>query len=197
MVAGVIPIIVTTMGTFAGKYFQDRNEALKQRRDRLQELIPKVNTLLDSISSEMNSLSYLADQAMYALVFRNESVSYRDKPKKANSTADTTAWDNYTESLISWQKSRTSYVAKATTYFGDEVAARIKEVNAGFDAIDEQLKATYYERADSQFYIEDKKGSKNDFRTKYLEPKNQLEEKIQAINIEMVAIADKLQDSNK
>ncbi len=197
MVAGIIPIIVTTMGTLAGKYFQDRNEALKQRRDRLQELIPKVNTSLDSISSEMNSLSYLADQAMYSLVFRNETVNYRDKPERANNTADTTAWDNYIESLISWQKSRTSYVAKAAIYFGDEIAARIKEVSSGFDALDEQLKAAYYERTDSQFYIKDKEGDENDFRTKYLTPKNQLEEKIQAINIEMVAIADKLQDSNK
>ncbi len=195
MVAGIIPIIVTTMGSLAGKYFQDRNEALKQRRDRLQELIPKVNTTLDSISSEMNSLSYFADQAMYSLVFRNEGVNHKDKPKKVNSTPDTTAWDNYTESLINWQKSRTSYIAKAATYFGDEIAAKIKEVNAGFDAIDEQLKATYYERTDSQFYIEDKEKDKNDFRIKYFTPKNQLEEKIQAINIAMVSIADKLQDS--
>ena len=193
MTTAVMPILVSTLGTVVGKYFQDRNESMKRRRERLQEIVPKVNESMKSVGARIDMLSFFADEALYSIVFRNEVY----KNKKSNDDVNdskVTAWGSFSDALVEWQKFRTITVAEVKQYFGDEAFNVVKDIQELVDKISDLLHAAYYERTNSSSYIENKKGTPNDFRTKYFEPKKLLDKKIEQLNMIMVETADSLHD---
>jgi hypothetical protein len=190
MAISMLPIVLSGIGTLAGKYFQDRAAKFKERQEYISQRIPKVDSALDSISSNMDTLSYFADQALYSLVFRTETYSNQSKTNQIDRSEEA-AWDRYIASLVQWERSRTTYLGQVKTYFGDDLELQLEGIQKGFDKIDQFLKATYYERNSSRHFLEDKPG-KNDFRTKYYKHKNSLDSKIKTLNIGMIAASHEL-----
>ena len=192
MPVAMLPIILSGIGTVAGKYFQDKNEKIKQRREYLQTHVPKVNNTLTDISSKVDSLSYYADEVMFSLVFRGYDYEHNKTQHEKNPELDKrtgSAWDAYSKALREWQCIRTTQFAAATSYFGDTIADQLNEIQEDFDVLEKMIKATYYKRIKSQHFLVDEEDQPNDFRKKYFGIKNPLNKKIQLMNVDMIKSA--------
>jgi NAD dependent epimerase/dehydratase family enzyme len=71
-------------------------------------------------------------------------------------------------------------------FFGVECSKALKKIQGEFEILISQVEAAFYKRKDSAFFIEDKEGSPNNFRKKYMPMWNRLTHHMTELSKEMI-----------
>ena len=158
-------IVAGAIGTAIGAFFQDRSAKIQQERaQRLAEL-QKADALFHEIFDSLDAAMYLNQEAMWLSVFGRQEA---DAP-----LGPLSVWQKYQGALAQWKTGQARRVAEVANYFGSDVGKSIESIQRGFRRYENMVDATYYKRTRSRYYLEDKKGSKNDFRTKYFDGRDE------------------------
>jgi hypothetical protein len=134
----------------------ERVKLAAQEAHRASELA-RANKIASDVSTAMDNLSYLIRQAMFGIVFRGLGTPEDQEVFKA-----------YHEVLMRWESSKSTARAEVEMYYGADVAAMFKDIQDDFETLAKQIDAGFFKRKTSKFFIEDKEGSKNDFRKVFL-----------------------------
>ena len=152
--------IITAAAPVIGRYLQQSAAKDQAEAEARAQRIAGANEVLQRVSEHMNGLVFYQEQAMWGAVSDRRGDARLIAEDEAN-------WNAYNQLLFSWKKSRISDLANVTYYFGDAAGALFIEVNKGINTLERQVGAAHYGRTKSAFYIEDKPGTPNDFRTKF------------------------------
>jgi len=137
--------------------------------------LKQANEIADEVSNAMDTLAYLSKQTMFGLVFRALSTPEDQATFKA-----------YQAALMKWESAKSTTLAQMEMYFGADCAATLKKIQRDFEILSSQVDASFFKRATSRFFIEDKEGSKNDFRKKYFNVWNRLIAEMTVLSKEMI-----------
>jgi hypothetical protein len=141
---------------------------------RVAEL-QQANAIASAVGNTMDNLAYLSKQAMYGNVFR-----------KLSTPEDQAMWKAYQEALMKWESTKATTIAQMEMYFGADNAAALKKIQKDFDTLASQIEAAFYKRTTSKWFIEDKEGTKNDFRKKYFPVWDRLMAEMTELSKEMI-----------
>jgi hypothetical protein len=149
------------LATIASPFVIDHINAgraqLAARATHKQAELTQANQIASVVSGTMDNLAFLSKQVMFGIVFR-----------KLSAPEDQAAWKMYQDTLMKLESNKSTALAQVEMYFGADCAASFRKIQADFETLENQVNAAYYKRTTSKWFIEDKEGSKNDFRKKYV-----------------------------
>lgn len=137
--------------------------------------LKQANAIASEVSNTMDTLAYISKQAMFGIVFRELSTP-----------EDQAVWKVYQEALMKWNRTKATTTAQMEMYFGVDSAAALKRIQQNFETLANQVDAAYFKRTTSKWFIEDKEGTKNDFRKKYFPVWDRLITEMTELSKEMI-----------
>ncbi|HJQ34801.1 MAG TPA: hypothetical protein VJ866_21810 [Pyrinomonadaceae bacterium] len=167
--------IATVAAPFVMDHINAGRAKLAAEASHRNSELTQANQIATAVSGTTDNLAYLSKQVMFGIVFR-----------KLSAPEDQATWKMYQEALIKWESSKSTVLAQVEMYFGADCAATLGKIREDFDTLENQINAAYYKRTTSKWYIEDKEGSKNDFRKKYLPVWDRLVAEMTELNKEMI-----------
>ncbi|HEY0385991.1 MAG TPA: hypothetical protein VGC64_08260, partial [Pyrinomonadaceae bacterium] len=159
LIAATTPLILNHM--------KEQSARLDAEAAHRASELKEANEIADNISGNMDKLAYFSKEAMFAVIFRGVS-----------SEQDQALWKSYHDALTAWESNKTTACAQTEMYFGVANARRLEKIQSDFVTLKNQINAAYYKRKTSKWFIEDKQGSKNDFRIKFIPLWNKLTDKM-------------------
>ena len=167
------------LATVAAPFVMDHINAGRARlaaaASHRQAELTQANQIAAAVSGTMDNLAYLSKQVMFGIVFR-----------KLSAPEDQAVWKMYQDALMKWESNKSTALAQVEMYFGADCVATFRKIQEDFETLENQINAAYYKRTTSKWFIEDKEGSKNDFRKKYLPVWDRLIAEMTELNKEMI-----------
>jgi hypothetical protein len=157
-----IPVaVISGAVTLIGRYLQISAAKDSARAQAHANRLAAATVVLSEVSEILNGLVYFAQQAMWG------SVLTRDPANVHVLEEDEQVWRTYSDMVAKWEQTRIIALSRLTTYFGPTAERLFHDINMGLNTMHKQVEAAHYGRTTSDFYIEDSRGSCNDFRTKF------------------------------
>ncbi len=119
--------------------------------------LKQASAIADEVFTATDNLAYLSKRAMFSVVLAGQGTDDDNKE----------VWKAYQEALMKWESSKSTTLAYTEMYFGVDNAGRLKSIQDDFETLANQINAASFQRTTSEWFIEDKEGSPNDFRTKF------------------------------
>lgn len=191
------PVIVGGLTTAITTFIQGRSDKMKKAREHRAEELKRADKVYRELTDLLTSFSAYNKESMFGLVFGRISQNW-DKP---HTPEDEKAWAEYQTVLMDWKKTKSRRLTELKKLFpvpevefpeeqppfkGPLAFYLLSKIEQDFATMEDQIAATYFQRSGSGHFLEDKKDSKNDFRTKYFSVQERAEENISKLSELMV-----------
>lgn len=167
--------LATLASPFIVNHINSEKAKLAAQTAHRESELKQANEIAGEVSNAMDNLAYLSKQTMFGIVFR-----------KLSTPEDQAKWKAYQEASMRWESTNSTTLAQMEMYFGADNAATLKKIQDDFEILASQVDAAFYERTTSKWFIEDKEGTKHDFRKKYFPVWNRLIDEMTELSKEMI-----------
>jgi hypothetical protein len=175
--------LIAASTPFVVNHMKEKTASLAAEAAHRASELKEASDIANEISGSMDKLAYYSREAMFTVVFQRVS---NDKDQTTWKPQDVVTWKSFQDALAAWEGFRTTACARTALYFGEDNARRLETIQRDFVTLKNQIDAAYYKRTTSKWFIEDKEGSKDDFRGKFMRVWNRLTDLMTEQSKEMI-----------
>ena len=183
----VLPVILGAAGTLIGKHFQEQAARIRAETEHNHDRLDKASALFNEISASVDALAFFSKDAMWASA----------RPDQRSCPEREAAWNRYQEAWIYWKTLQRKHIAQTAQYFGSDAADILKEIQKGFDKLEDYVVATYRGKDDSKHFLIGKTHEETDKRVgdKYYPIQAVLDTKMTCLSTKMIERIEELSSS--